>query len=209
MFQRKVDEGSKVPGYSIGLAKSVLIIGLGNPGEKHAGSRHNIGFVVLDLFAKQNQFPDWHNKKDLKCQLSVHALGQSRVILCKPTTYMNHSGEAVSAVQRFYQIYNNGTLAVYDELALGFGQIRARSGGSDAGHNGVKSLMAHLGDDFGRLRIGIGNEVSSRADSANFVLGKFNSSELKQLDTVSSEASAMISEYIISGELPHETRNIL
>lgn len=216
LFHRKVDEGSKVPGYSIGAVQSILIVGLGNPGTEHVSTRHNIGFAILERFALQNEFPAWHAKADLKCQLSVHTLGESRVILCKPTTFMNNSGEVASAVQKYFRVYNNSTLAVYDELALDYGQLRARVGGSDAGHNGVKSLIQHLGDDFGRLRIGIGNDISRKAppigkqaDDANFVLGKFTKTEQGHLGQVTQEASAMISVYIFSGELPHDTRTIL
>jgi len=196
------------PSYSIGANKTMLVIGLGNPGKQYAGSRHNIGFAVLDNFAKDNGFPGWIAKGDLKCQLSIHTLGETRVILAKPQTFMNHSGQAVSAVARFYRVYNPDTLAVYDELALQFGQIRARLGGSDAGHNGVKSLIAHLGDDFGRLRIGIGSEIANKTDDAGFVLGKFSRAEKEHLPKIVSEASAMLTEYVFSGQLPHDTRSV-
>jgi PTH1 family peptidyl-tRNA hydrolase len=136
-------------------------------------------------------------------------MGENRVILCKPATFMNNSGEAAQAVQHFYQVYNQNTLAIYDELAVPFGSLRARVGGSDAGHNGVKSLIAHLGDDFGRLRVGIGSETAKKAGSTDLVLGKFSSSEKELLPQISREAGAMITEYIFGGELPHETRSIL
>ena len=122
---------------------------------------------------------------------------------------MNDSGQAAQAVQRFYRVYNQNTLAVYDELAIPFGQLRSRLGGSDAGHNGVKSLIEHIGDDFGRLRIGIGSEVSKKADAANFVLGKFTKEEQESLPLVIKEANAMITEYIFGGSLPHDTRSVL
>jgi PTH1 family peptidyl-tRNA hydrolase len=209
LFQRKPQDNSIAPLYTIGSNKTVLIIGLGNPGREYASTRHNIGFEVLDEFAKKNDFPGWVTKKDLKVELSVRNLGECRVVVAKPTTFMNNSGEAAQAVQRFYRVYNQNTLAVYDELAIGFGQLRTRLGGSDAGHNGVKSLIQHIGDDFGRLRIGVGNDISAKADAADFVLGKFTKPEQASLPLIIKEANALITEYIFGGSLPHETRTAL
>lgn len=209
LFQKKPTLTSSAPLYSVGSNKTVLIIGLGNPEKKYDGTRHNVGFEVVDHFAGKNDFPTRIAKKDLKCQLSIHSLGETRVILCKPATFMNASGEAAKAVQHFYKIGNQNTLAVYDELAIPFGQLRTRVGGSDAGHNGVKSLIAHLGEDFNRLRIGIGNEVSAKADAADFVLGRFTKNEQGSLPLILQEAAVITSEYIFSGSLPHDTRHVL
>jgi len=209
LFQKKPQVQSSAPLYTLGANKVVLIIGLGNPGLEHAGTRHNIGFMVLDDFAAKNGFPDWVAKKDLKCQLTTHNLGENRVILCKPATFMNNSGEAAQAVQRFYRVYNQNTLAIYDELAIPFGSLRTRLGGSDAGHNGVKSLIQHIGDDFGRLRIGVGSELSTKADAASFVLGKFTKEEQASLPLIIREAGAIATEFIFGGSLPHETRSVL
>jgi PTH1 family peptidyl-tRNA hydrolase len=208
LFQRKPDVNSMTPLYTLGAHKTVLIIGLGNPGKEYAGTRHNIGFEVLDEFARKNDFPGWVAKKDLKIELTSQNLGENRVVLAKPTTFMNNSGEAAQAVQRFYRVYNQNTLAVYDELALPFGSLRTRLGGSDAGHNGVKSLIQHIGDDFGRLRIGIGNNISEKADAADFVLGKFTKAEQGALPQINKESNAIITEYIFGGQLPHETRSV-
>ncbi|MBX4190902.1 aminoacyl-tRNA hydrolase, partial [Candidatus Saccharibacteria bacterium] len=161
-----------------------------------------------DYFASQNDFPGWMAKKDLKCDLTINTLGENRVILAKPETFMNQSGQAGQAVHRFYQLHNQNTLAVYDELAIPFGSLRTRLGGSDAGHNGVKSLIQHLDEDFGRLRIGVGSEISKKADAADFVLGKFSKQEQEALPQIIKEACAIITEYIFSGQLPHETRSI-
>jgi len=208
-LQKKPQIQSGAPMYTLGANKTVLIIGLGNPGKEYDGTRHNIGFGVLDDFAVKNDFPDWISKKDLKCQLTTANLGENRVILCKPQTFMNNSGEAAQAVQRFYRVYNQNTLAVYDELAVPFGSLRTRLGGSDAGHNGVKSLIQHLGDDFGRLRIGIGSETSQKAEAANFVLGRFSKAEQSNLKSIIQEASAMVTEFIFSGQVTAETRSVL
>jgi peptidyl-tRNA hydrolase, PTH1 family len=209
LFQKKPQVQSGAPLYSIGAHKNILIIGLGNTGKEYAGTRHNIGFKIIDEFAAKNNFPGWLNKKDLKCQLTLQNMGENRVILCKPTTYMNNSGEAAQAAQRFYQVYNQNTLAVYDELAVPFGSLRTRQGGSDAGHNGVKSLIGHIGDDFGRLRVGIGSETSKKVVSSDYVLGRFSKAETEILALIIREANAVITEYIFGGELPHQTRTVL
>lgn len=209
LFQKKFESGNTQPLYTIGNSKTVLIIGLGNVGKDYTGTRHNIGFEVLDYFAVKNEFPDWISKKDLKCHITSHMLGTNRVLLCKPTTFMNLSGEAAQAVQHFYRVYNPETVAVYDELAITFGQIRARVGGESAGHNGIKSLMEHISEDFGRLRIGIGSEVSKKAEADKFVLGKFSKVEQGHLPAIMQETNAMLTEFIFGGKLPHDTRTVL
>jgi PTH1 family peptidyl-tRNA hydrolase len=209
LFQKKPISDTIMPLYTLSSNKTILIIGLGNPGKEYDGTRHNIGFEVLDNFATKNDFPAWTLKKDLKCQLTTANLGETRVILCKPTTFMNASGEAAQATAHFYRVYNPQTLAVYDELAIPFGQLRTRLGGSDAGHNGVKSLIQHLGEDFGRLRIGIGSKLTDKKDAADFVLNKFSKEEQKAIATILQESNAMITEYIFASQLPHDTRKVL
>lgn len=209
LFQKQPISDS-APLYTIGgSGPIVLIVGLGNPGRKYDGTRHNVGFAAVDEFATRNDFPAWTLKKDMNCHLSIKNLSAKRVILCKPYTYMNQSGQAAQAVQRFYRIYNPTTLAVYDELALPFGSLRSRVGGNDAGHNGVKSLIQHIGEDFGRLRIGIGSEQAAKRDAADFVLSQFSKAEQKQLPMILQEADVMIGEYVFNGQLPHDTRSIV
>lgn len=208
LFQKKFITQSSAPLYTLGANRTILVIGLGNPGRKYDGTRHNIGFGVLDDYAQNNSFPGWVAKKDLKNELTIHRLGQNRVILAKPQTFMNNSGEAAAAVQHFYRVHNKDSLAVYDELAIPFGSLRSRLGGSDAGHNGVKSLIGQLGDDFGRLRIGIGSDKPINADTAGFVLKKFTKQEQAGLPAIVREAGAMITEFIFSGQLPNDTRQV-
>src|SRR5262245_51121327 len=104
LFVRDENTGMNQPLYSVGQTKTVLIVGLGNIGKEFADTRHNIGFACVHHLAEQNDFPKWTTKKDLKAEIAVHNLGQKRVILCKPTTMMNNSGQAVTAVQRFYKV---------------------------------------------------------------------------------------------------------
>lgn len=216
LFQKKPDAGKVMSLYSIGANKTVIIVGLGNPGKRYESTCHNVGFGAVDYFASKNNFPAWITKKDLKCDITIANLGESRVVLCKPKTFMNLSGQAVSALQRFYQVYNAQTLAVYDELAIPFGQLRTRAGGSAAGHNGVKSLIELLGEDFGRLRIGIGTKDTKEAEptprqanASKFVLSKFSREEQASLPKIYREANAMITEFIFGEQLLHDTRIVL
>lgn len=209
-FQKRPIVGDNAPLYTTGMQKTLLIIGLGNIGTQYDDTRHNIGFSVLDHFAEKHDFPGWTVKKDLRCAESSHTIGSSRVILCKPTTFMNDSGEAMQQLQHFYKIANSSTLAVYDELDIDFGHIRTRVGGSPAGHNGVKSLIQHCGEDFGRMRIGIGPKKPAQIDSADFVLAQFSKPQQKQLKLLLQESNSILSEYCYnSGELVAETRSFI
>jgi peptidyl-tRNA hydrolase, PTH1 family len=209
LFQRRPSSSDSIKYYTLGQNKTLLIVGLGNPGKEYDGTRHNIGFACIDEFAKANDFDPWVEKKDLKCHLASTQLGESRVLLVKPTTFMNLSGEAVQAVANFYKVGADNTVAVYDEIDIPFGQIRMRVGGGSAGHNGVKSLIQHLGEDFGRVRVGIGPKEPEQMDSADFVLAKFSGEQQDQLKNLAKEVAAILSEYTYQGELPHDTRNFI
>lgn len=201
---------SSVPMYDFGLNATVLIVGLGNPGKEYDDTRHNIGFAVLDYFAKNQGFDKWTQKKDLHCLQASATLGSTKVILCKPNTFMNESGRAVKAMQHFYKIDNSKTLVVYDELDVNFGHLRTRLGGSSAGHNGVKSVTQACGEDYGRLRIGIGPKKPKQMDTSDFVLAKFGTKEAGHLPELLQETAAVLSEYAHGGgELPAETRSFI
>jgi PTH1 family peptidyl-tRNA hydrolase len=210
LFAKRPILDSSAPLYSLGLNTTVLIVGLGNPGEEYDGTRHNIGFEVLDNFARKQGFPAWVLKKDMHCHQTSHTLGTSRVILCKPVTFMNESGRAVKETQHFYKINNEKTLVVYDELALDFGCLRTRSGGSSAGHNGIKSVTQACGESFGRLRVGIGPKKHKEMDTNDFVLGKFGKSQAEHMPELLQETNAVLSEYAHgAGELLAETRSFI
>ncbi len=210
LFQERPSTGDNAPLYTTGMNKTVLVVGLGNIGKEYNNTRHNIGFKIVDFFAAKHSFDPWVSKKDQFCWTTSKTIGATRVILCKPTTYMNESGRALQVVQRFYKIANSSTLAVYDELDIDFGQIRTRTGGGSAGHNGVKSLIAHCGEDFGRLRVGIGPNSSSHIDSASFVLAAFGKKQTEMIQLLLIEANAILSEYVHSaGQLQEETRSFI
>ncbi len=192
---------------SIGTDQRVLVVGLGNPGKKYDNTRHNVGFTCLDAFLTSVEDGRWLEKKAFKSELAEVRLQNYSVILVKPQTFMNISGEAVQAVQRFYKIDNSRTIVVHDELDLPFGQIRSRIGGSSAGHNGIKSLIEHIGEDFGRIKIGIKNEHAGLVESAEFVLQKFSKDEQSRYKQLTTEVNALLNEAIFGGSLPSDTRS--
>jgi PTH1 family peptidyl-tRNA hydrolase len=207
LFVRKPETHTDIPIYNLSHERTVLVVGLGNVGREYDGTRHNIGFACVEQFAEKNDFPAWINKKDLRAEMTSKTLGGTRVIIIKPTTFMNASGEAVFSTQQFYKIHAHDILVVHDELDIPFGQIRVRAGGSSAGNNGIKSLQQHLDGAFVRIRVGIANEFSGRADSADFVLGKFTKDEQEHLSALKSEAESLINEFVFGGELPNDTRS--
>ncbi len=207
LFQKKPELSSNLPMYSLGLTKTVLIVGLGNVGKKYDNTRHNIGFAALDELATRQDFDPWIEKKDLKCLYTTKTIGDNRVILMKPTTFMNLSGEAVQAMMHFYKIPLNQILVVHDELDIPFGQIRMRVGGSAAGNNGIKSIIQHCSEAFGRVRIGI--KAETPMETSDFVLAKFSKEEKAELPALFKETTAILTEYIHGGSLFQETRNFL
>lgn len=210
LFQRQPQTSDPKMFYSLGLNKTVLLVGLGNPGSEYDGTRHNVGFMALDAFVERSQeMADWMHKKDLKCLLSIGQLADTRVIAIKPTTFMNLSGQAVQTAAAFYKINPSDIAVVHDELDVDFGQIRIRTGGSSAGHNGIKSVTQHIGEAYGRVRIGIGPKRPAEIKSEAFVLQKFSDQEQAQLPNLISETTAILSEYVYGGQLPHENRNFL
>lgn len=205
------NDTNKTVDYNIGTKNMLVIVGLGNPGNKYDGTRHNIGFVCVDaLKASQSEFGAWQEKKDLHAQISSGNFGQTKVILVKPTTYMNESGQAVQAIMNFYKKSPKSLTVVHDELDLTFGQIRTRVGGGSAGHNGIKSVTQHIGNEYGRIRIGI--DSSSRPeqqDTSDYVLAKFSKEEQGNIKLVQREVQSLLIELIYRGELYPETRNAI
>ncbi len=197
------------PLYSLGLQKTVVLVGLGNIGKDYDGTRHNIGFACVDAFAQANDAPKWIDKKDLQASVTSLTLGDTRVVLAKPTTMMNLSGEAVSKILNFYKVPASQLLVVHDELDIDFGQIRTRVGGSSAGNNGIKSIIHHVGEEFGRIRVGTKNKFADSKDSADFVLDKFSKDEQEHLKALTSEVGSLLNEYIFKSPLPAETRSFI
>ncbi len=209
LFVKKHDTGTHLPLYTSGVEKTILIVGLGNVGKKYEKTRHNIGFLVIDEFSSKNGFPKWSEKKSLNCYISIKVLHGVRVILIKPTTLMNNSGEAVQAVMHFYKIQASQLFVTYDELDLHFGTIRTQVGGSSAGHNGIKSIIEHTGSEFGRIRIGIGPKLPAQIEGADFVLAPFSPKQLKNLPIVIKEANVILLEMVATQALMADTRTVI
>lgn len=178
-----------------------LIVGLGNVGKEFEGTRHNSGFMTLDVYRKMNDLPAWQEKAKFKAFVSEGFVAGKKVILVKPTTLYNLSGEAVRALKDFYKLTNHDITVVHDELDLPFGTIKEKQGGGSAGSNGLKSIISHIGEDFKRIRIGIKNDQlatstssgsSKKVDAADFVLAKFSVVEKKQLDEIIETAASKI-----------------
>lgn len=147
-----------------------VIAGLGNPGSQYAGNRHNIGFMAVDAIHRRHGFSGWSRK--FKAEIAEGEIGGERVMLIKPQTFMNLSGEAVGEAMRFYKLKPEDIVVLYDELDLPPGKVRVKLGGGHGGHNGIKSLDAHCGKEYRRVRLGIGHPGSKEAVH-NHVLGDF------------------------------------
>lgn len=169
-----------------------LIVGLGNIGKDYDGTRHNIGFDIVDEYRKKNKFPAWQEKSKFKAYISEDFIGGKKVILAKPTTLMNASGDSIRAIKDFYKLDNKDIVVVHDELDLPFGTVKLKQGGGSAGNNGLKSLISQIGEDFTRIRIGIKNELLERMDAADFVLSKFSKEEVTKLKDIVLEAYKLL-----------------
>ena len=174
-----------------------LIVGLGNIGPKYTFTRHNVGFMLADSIALNNNLTFRENSR-LKCLMTNLRNGVDDYLIIKPTTFMNLSGESVRAVMDYYKIPVSDVLVVYDDLSLEIGKIRFRPNGSDGGHNGIKSIIKHLGTkDIARLKIGIGPQPN--LPSEVFVLQNFSKEELETLKSVLSTAKEGIKSYFNEG----------
>jgi len=210
LFQRKQPIYQSIKLYTLGQHKTIMIVGLGNVGTQYEGTRHNIGFETVNYFASLNQFEPWSVKSNLHCELTYDTLADKQVFLIKPNTFMNASGEAVNAVMQYYKIPVEDIVIIHDELDIPFGQIRTRVGGQSAGHNGLESIIKHIGENFGRVRIGIKSTTVEKIDSAQFVLSKFSKEEQKHISSLTKEVAAILSEYVYgSATLSAETRNFI
>lgn len=156
-----------------------LFVGLGNPGAKYAGNRHNIGFMAVDRIAADHGFSAW--RRGFKGLVAEGRLGSVRVILLKPETFMNLSGESVRAAADFYKLGPEAVTVFHDELDLAPGKCRVKQGGGHAGHNGLRSIHAHLGPEYGRVRLGIGHPGHKDA-VAGYVLHDFAKADADWLD---------------------------
>ena len=160
-----------------------LIVGLGNPGDKYEFTSHNAGFMCVDFLADKENFKI--NKLKYKSLLADVDIKGHRCLIMKPQTFMNNSGEAVRDAEQFYKIPPENVIVIYDDISLDVGRIRVRRKGTDGGHNGIKSIIYHLGsDNFPRIKIGVGKKPPEWEDLADWVLSRFTNDELKTLHDV-------------------------
>ncbi|MEG2020836.1 MAG: aminoacyl-tRNA hydrolase [Oscillospiraceae bacterium] len=156
-----------------------IIVGLGNPGKKYEGTRHNIGFCAIDYCAEK-----WNvkiNKVKFDALYGTGTIGGKKLLLLKPQTFMNLSGEAVHKASDFYKLTSAELIVLFDDISLAPGRIRIRRTGSAGGHNGIKSIIQHMGQDFMRVKIGVGEKPTPEFDLADWVLSRFTTGESKEI----------------------------
>lgn len=173
-----------------------LIVGLGNPGRAYRGNRHNIGFMTIDRIAEAYGISV--GKLQNRALIGSGRVAGKQVILAKPQTYMNSSGDAVGPLAAYYRVPPQNVLVVYDEIDLPPGTLRLRQSGGSGGHNGMKSIIQHLGPDFPRLRLGVGRPPG-RMEPADYVLQDFRGPEAAVRDTLLDEALAAIETFLGAG----------
>lgn len=175
-----------------------LIVGLGNPGKEYAGTRHNVGFDTIDYLAKKNNVTI--NKMKFNAVYGEYKLNNEKIILFKPLTYMNLSGNAIKQIINYYKISLDKLIVIYDDIDISLGSLRIRPHGSSGTHNGMKSIIYQLqSDKFKRIRIGIGRNTNSDMSLADFVLHKFSKDERQFIDETIENASLASEEIICSG----------
>jgi peptidyl-tRNA hydrolase, PTH1 family len=171
-----------------------LIAGLGNPGPKYKGTRHNVGFEVIDELARRAGAAF----ESAPAEAIVARWRASDTLLVKPLTFMNHSGQAIGELLRYFKIEVGDLLVVVDEVQLPLGKLRARARGSAGGHNGLKSVIAHLGEEFSRLRVGVGRG-DDRRDLADHVLARFDRDEAAEAERMTARAADASETFLTSG----------
>jgi PTH1 family peptidyl-tRNA hydrolase len=174
-----------------------LVIGLGNPGAQYEHTRHNIGFRVVDMLAANY---GWKWERRNRAMLASGTIGPEKIVLVKPLTYMNHSGEAVRELVHWYKLQPEDLLVIYDDLDLPTGKVRLRAKGSAGGHNGLDNIIRHLHtNQFPRLRIGIGRPTNHRVETINYVLGIPPAEERTLLEIAEQRATEAVSMIIQKG----------
>ena len=175
-----------------------LIVGLGNPGLQYENTRHNAGFMVVDLFMKDHNGN--FNKNKMDAVFGECKIGQNRVLVAKPQTYMNNSGVAVSAISRFYKIPTERIIVVCDDINLDIGKIRIRRKGSDGGQKGMRDIIELLGtDEITRIKVGVGKKPHPEYDLVDWVLSKFPKETEKDLELALEKSSKAITEIVNRG----------
>ena len=181
-----------------GSGVSWLLVGLGNPGSKYESTRHNMGFLAVDGLARRKGFR--FNKLRFRAWTAEWMVNGEKVLVMKPQTYMNLSGESVGEAARFYKIPADHVVVISDDISLPVGKLRVRTGGSAGGHNGLKNIIQHLGtDQFPRVRVGVGEKPHPDYDMADWVLGKFQGEDKKAIDGAVKRAADAVECFLKEG----------
>ena len=178
-----------------------LLFAQGNPGPQYTRTRHNTGFITLDTLAEAHG-GTWRTQDKFRADIAEISIQGEKLLLVKPRSFYNETGQVARGLVDFYKLEpSEDVLVIHDELALPFGTIRVRQKGSDAGNNGIKSLNAHLGQDYARIRIGIWNERRDLMDDADFVLSAFSQDEAKTLNELVKKKVTPLIEAFVRGNL--------
>jgi PTH1 family peptidyl-tRNA hydrolase len=174
-----------------------LFVGLGNPGAKYAANRHNVGFRAIDRMAEMHKLGPWRRR--FQGEVVEGRIGEDRVLLLKPMTYMNESGRAVGEAVRFYKLRPEDVIVLHDELDVAPGKLKVKKGGGNAGHNGLKSITSHIGPEFWRVRIGIGHP-GERSQVSQYVLQDFARSDAAWLDSLIEAIARAAGQLVMGGD---------
>ena len=178
----------------------IVLTGLGNPGSKYAGHRHNIGFMLLDEIFQRHEFSPWRNK--LNADFSEGFIGRQKIILLKPMSFMNRSGLPVRDIMKFYKLEANSLIVAHDDIDLAAGKLRVKSGGGHGGHNGLRDIDRHMGTNYKRLRIGVGRSAHATSSDKmvdKHVLSDFSKDEMTTwvnplIECISSEFDRLLNQ---------------
>lgn len=174
-----------------------LIVGLGNPGPQYHKTWHNIGFMALDRLADEFDFSDFKEEKKFKAEIAVGKIQGQKIILAKPTTFMNNSGEAVSAIAKYYKIKPTEIIVIHDDLDLPLSRIKLINQSSAGGHNGIKSIIQYLKtQDFTRIKIGVATPKKDKMDSADYVLTKIGLLQTNKVKEIIKKTTSAVEETV-------------
>lgn len=174
-----------------------IVVGLGNPGLKYENNRHNIGFKIIDKIAENYNVNI--NKSKFKSQYNEIRIGSKKVLLIKPQTYMNNSGEAIKEIKSFFSVETENIIVIHDDIDLDYGRIKVKKNGGSGTHNGLRSILNHIKEkDFPRVRVGVGKPIE-HIDLADYVLGNFNKDEVKILEKILDESIEIVESIVKDG----------
>jgi len=175
-----------------------LIVGLGNPGKEYQDTRHNIGFQALDFLAENLILKPFKSEKKFQAEICEGTLGEQKIILAKPQTFMNNSGEAVAAIKKYYKIKLNDIIVIRDDVDIPVGKIKSKQGSSGAGHKGIASIIQHLkSNNFWQIKIGVANElIRTKIPTEKFVLQKFTKQDLDKAKKIPDKTMKLLNSII-------------